>query len=313
MQTTVALFIFNRPHTTSQVFAAIRQAQPPRLLVVADGPRADFLEGTLRERPADAELCQRTRAIVEQVDWPCQVETNFAEANLGCKQRVASGLDWVFSLVEEAIILEDDCLPHPSFFPFCEELLARYRDDRRVGIISGQNSLRGYRRSADSYYFAQIPYIWGWATWRRSWEQYDFQMTAWPAVRDGRWLQDIFKHNATAAAWQSTFQHNYSGFFDAWDYQLTLTSLINNWLNPTASVNLVSNIGFGADSTNTSETNSIFANLTAQALEFPLQHPAFFVADRVSEQRVFRDKFQVPFTLKLDRSIRQYWRQRQSR
>ena len=302
METPVALFIFNRPQTTAQVFAAIRQAQPTQLLVVADGARAD--------RPTDVELCAATRAIIEQVDWPCQVQTNYADTNLGCMQRMASGLNWVFSLVETAIILEDDCLPHPSFFAFCTELLIKYQDDQRIGMISGQNSLRGNRRSADSYYFAQIPYIWGWATWRRSWQQYDFAMSNWPAVRDGGWLRDIFKSNQVAAAWQSTFEHNYAGFFDAWDYQLTLTSLINNWLNPTANVNLVSNIGFGAGATNTSETDSVFANLQAEAINFPLIHPQFLVADTISEARVFRDKFQVPITLKIDRRIRQYWRQR---
>jgi hypothetical protein len=305
MQTTVALFIFNRPHTTAQVFAAIRQAQPPQLLVVADGPR--------RDRPDDIELCRASRSILEQIDWPCQVQTNYSDVNLGCKQRMASGLDWVFSLVEEAIILEDDCLPHGSFFTFCEDLLKKYREDRRIGIISGQNSLRGYRRSNDSYYFAQIPYIWGWATWRRSWNCYDFTMTHWPEVRDGRWLRDIFQSNQVAAAWQSTFEHNYAGFFDAWDYQLVLTSLLNNWLNPTANVNLVSNIGFGKDATNTSENHSFFANLQAAEIDFPLVHPKFLIADRISESRVFRDKFQVPITLKVDRAIRRSWRQYSSK
>jgi hypothetical protein len=302
MQTPVALFIFNRPSTTAAVFAAIRQVRPAQLLIVADGPRVD--------RMADRDLCAATRAIVDQIDWPCAVQTNYAEQNMGCKRRVASGLDWVFSVVEEAIILEDDCLPHPSFFQYCTDLLEKYRDDRRIGIISGQNSLRGYRRNSDSYYFAQIPYIWGWATWRRSWQCYDFTMGQWPAVRDGHWLRDVFKSNRAAAAWQSTFDHNYAGFFDAWDYQLTLTSLLHNWLNPTANVNLVSNIGFGAGATNTSETDSIFANLQAEIMDFPLIHPSFFIADTLSEERVFRSKFQVPITLKIDRFIRQYWRQR---
>jgi hypothetical protein len=302
MKTPVALFIFNRPETTAQVFAAIRQARPPQLLVVADGPRGD--------RPEDLQKCADARQIIAGVDWPCEVLTDYAEENMGCMQRMFSGLNWVFSLVPEAIILEDDCLPHPSFFPFCEELLERYRHDSRIGIISGQNSLRGYRRCADSYYYAQIPYIWGWATWRRTWDAYDFQMQLWPQIRDGGWLQDIFRNNQIASAWQSTLEHNYSGFFNAWDYQLTFASLINNWLNPTANVNLVSNIGFGADATNTQENDSVFANLTAQEMMFPLKHPIAFAPDIISERRVFKDKFQVPFTLKIDRALRQYWRKK---
>jgi hypothetical protein len=302
MKTPVALFIFNRPDTTAQVFEVIRQIQPPKLLVIADGDRPNH--------PTDLERCTATRAIIEQVDWPCEVITNYADSNMGCMQRVFSGLNWVFEQVEEAIILEDDCLPHPSFFQFCEELLEKYRHDSRVGIISGQNSLLGYQRNTDSYYFAQIPYIWGWATWRSRWQLYDFKMSHWPEAREGQWLKDIFKENAVAESWLSTFEHNYEGFFNAWDYQLTFTSLVNNWLNPTANVNLVTNIGFGEGATNTSETGSIFADLATQEISFPLQHPQFMVPDRTSELRVFKKKFHVPTTLKLDRAIRRYWKNR---
>ncbi len=302
MKTPVALFIFNRSDTTIRVFAAIRQAQPAKLFIVADGPRLN--------QPTDQEKCSEVRAIIDQVDWPCQVYKNFSEVNLGCKKRMLTGLNWVFEQVEEAIVLEDDCLPHPSFFRFCEELLEKYRHDSRIGIISGQNSLLGYQRNADSYYFAQIPYIWGWATWRSRWQLYDFKMSHWPEARDGKWLKDIFKENAVAESWLSTFDHNHAGFFNAWDYQLTFTSLVNNWLNPTANINLVTNIGFGEGATNTSETGSIFADLAAQEISFPLQHPKFMVPDRTSELRVFRKKFYVPITLKLDRAIRRYWKKR---
>jgi hypothetical protein len=305
MKTPVALFIFNRPDTTAKVFEAIRQAQPPQLLVIADGARSNRLE--------DTEKCAAARAIIDRVDWPCEVIKNYADTNLGCKQRVFTGLNWVFEQVAEAIIFEDDCLPHPSFFPFCEELLEKYRDDTRVGIISGQNSLLGYQRNTDSYYFAQIPYIWGWATWRSRWQVYDFHMSQWPAARDGKWLQDIFKENTVAASWYSTFEHNHTGFFNAWDYQLTFISLVNNWLNPTPNVNLVANIGFGTEATNTSETGSIFADLSAQEITFPLQHPLFMVPDRISELRVFKKKFHVPITLKIDRAIRRYWKNKSSR
>jgi hypothetical protein len=298
MKTPIAFFVFNRPDTTAKVFEAIRQARPTHLLLIADGARGNCIP--------DFDKCLSVRLIIDNVDWPCEVSKNYADTNLGCKQRMLSGLNWVFEQVEEAIILEDDCLPHPSFFPFCEELLTKYRYDTRVGIISGQNSLLGYRRNTDSYYFSQIPYIWGWATWRSRWEKYDFNMNHWPEARDGHWLQDIFKENSVATSWQSTFDHNYAGFFNAWDYQLTFTSLMNNWLNPTANVNLVTNIGFGEGATNTSEAGSIFANLAAKEISFPLQHPQFMVPDRTSELRVFKKKFHVPITLKLDRAIRRY-------
>ena len=126
--TPVAFLIFNRPETTARVFEAIRRVRPPKLLVVADGPRSD--------REGENEKCRAARSVIERVDWPCEVITNYADTNLGCRTRISSGLDWVFANVDEAIILEDDCLPDPSFFPFCEELLARYRDDDRIMIIA---------------------------------------------------------------------------------------------------------------------------------------------------------------------------------
>lgn len=132
LKTPVAFIVFKRPDTTEKVFEVIRKAKPPKLLVIADGPRA--------YRPGEAENCAATRAIIERVDWECEVLKNYSDINLGCKQRVSSGLNWLFDLVEEAIILEDDCLPHLSFFRFCQELLTYYRDEQQITSISGQNA-----------------------------------------------------------------------------------------------------------------------------------------------------------------------------
>ena len=133
LQTPVALIVFNRPEPTRRVFAAVAAARPSHLLLIADGPRAD--------RPGEAERCDMVRKIVSAVDWPCKVDTKFAAENMGCRRRVISGLDWVFSLVEDAIILEDDCIPDQTFFPFCSELLDRYREKSQIGFIAGFNSL----------------------------------------------------------------------------------------------------------------------------------------------------------------------------
>jgi hypothetical protein len=160
LTTPVAFLIFNRPDTTAKVFEAIRQAKPPKLLVVADGPRPD--------RPDDIEKCKAARGVVEQVDWDCEVLRNYSDVNLGCKKRVSSGLDWVFNTVEEEIILEDDCLPHPTFFRFCEELLDYYRHDERIMVISGDNFQFGRNCTEYSYYFSRYNHCWGWSTWRRS-------------------------------------------------------------------------------------------------------------------------------------------------
>ncbi len=172
MDTAVALLLFRRPEETARVFERIREARPSRLFLIADGPRPGNEE--------DARGCEEARAVVERVDWPCDVVRDFAEENLGLKRRIPSGLDRVFSEVEEAIVLEDDCLPHPSFFPYCAELLDRYRDDERIVHITGSQLLRIPPAEA-SYHFSRYPHVWGWASWRRAWDLYDVDLADWHA------------------------------------------------------------------------------------------------------------------------------------
>jgi hypothetical protein len=289
LTTPVAFFIFNRPDTTARVFEAIRRAAPPRLLIVADGPRPG--------RPGETEQCAAARAVVAGVDWPCQVSHNFSESNLGCRSRVSSGLDWVFETVEEAIILEDDCLPHPSFFRFCQELLERYRDDRRVMTISGNNHLFGRKDVTDSYYFSRYPHIWGWACWRRSWQLYDADMAQWPQVRDAGGLEASFPPRQ-ARYWRYVFEAVRRGEIDTWDYQLTFSCLLNQALCITPTVNLVSNLGFGAGATNTTDSCRL-AELAAEPMDFPLRHPAHLVGDVRSDRETERIVFSHPLGLRV--------------
>lgn len=187
------------------------RAQPPKLLVVADGPRPGHL--------GEAERCAAVRAIVERVDWQCEVLTHYSEVNLGCHPRVSSGLDWVFDMVGEAIVLEDDCVPHPTFFPFCEAMLARYRDDERIACINGTNFQRGHRRTTDSYYFSRYAEAWGWASWHRAWRYYDAEMAQWPQMRDGGWLRDFLGDRVTAYTWRVVFENLWRGRTETWDYK----------------------------------------------------------------------------------------------
>jgi hypothetical protein len=271
LQKPVVFLIFRRPDTTARVFAEIARARPPKLLVVADGPRAD--------RPGEAEKCAAARAIIEQVDWPCEVLTNYADSNMGCARRVSSGLDWAFSLVEEAIILEDDCLPHPTFFRYCEELLERYRDDTRIMVVSGDNFQQGRRRTDDSYYFSRYPHCWGWATWRRAWRYYDHAMSLWPVVRDQGWLDDVLQDRQLITYWSTQFQKTHEGLIDSWNYRWMLNCWFQNGLTVLPNVNLVSNIGFGENGTNSLLQDSSLSNIPVQEMQFPLKLPLFLVRD----------------------------------
>lgn len=270
----VALFIFNRPETTERVFERIAAARPPRLFVVADGPRAD--------RPLESDRCAQARAIVERVNWKCDVLTNFSETNLGCQRRIASGLDWIFSIAERAIILEDDCLPDPTFFPYCRELLERYEDDERIVMISGDNFQPASRTSPYSYYYSKYPHVWGWATWRRVWQSYDVSMALWPLVRERDLLRDIVGSERAALAWRTIFDAVHAGQIDTWDYQLTFAAWMQNGLSILPGENLVSNIGFTADATHTT-TASPLSNLPTYPMRFPLRHPPYMVRDRAAD------------------------------
>jgi hypothetical protein len=180
----VALIVFNRPDLTSKVYERVRAARPRRLLMVADGPRPN--------RPEDPRLCEAVRKIVSSPDWPCELLTNFQEVNLGCRRRISSGLDWVFDQCSEAIILEDDCIPCPSFFSFCSTMLNCYREDTRIMHISGDNWQNGTRRGNGSYFFSRYSLSWGWASWRRAWRYYDVGLSAWPTARKEGWLASNF-------------------------------------------------------------------------------------------------------------------------
>ena len=278
LKTPIAFIIFKRPETTRKVFEAIRQVKPRKLLVIADGPR-DRVAG-------EAEDCAVTRKIIKDVDWNCEVLRNYSPINLGCKKRVSSGIDWVFNHVEEAIILEEDCLPDPTFFPFCENLLEKYRDDNRIFSISGQNLLFGQKRTEYSYYFSRHTYIWGWATWKRAWQYYDLEMKLWPEIKASGFLNDILTNPQAVKEWSKKFQELYDGQIDTWDYQLMFASWVQNGINIHPNSNLISNIGFGSVSTHTTRKRSKYAEIPTEPVAFPLEHPPFVVCDRQADNHV---------------------------
>lgn len=264
----VAILNFNRPHMTRRVFEVVRQIRPRRLLLVADGPRAS--------RPEDFRLCAEVRAIFDEIDWDCEVSRNFSDINLGSFARNASGLNWVFDTVEEAIIIEDDCVPSLSFFRYCEELLERYRDDPRVGVISGLNlNFPVIAQKNESYFFSAFNFGWAWATWRRVWQQVDLPMSWWEPEAGRKLLQNVFPEPSDCQHYYQIYENIRSGKMkNAWDYQLLLSCFRYSQCGVIPRVNLVSNIGFGADATHCTDEFSPLQNLPRGELEFPLVHPA---------------------------------------
>jgi hypothetical protein len=279
----VVLLMFARPDTTARVMEAIREAEPRRLLLVGDGPRDDV--------PGEAERCEQTRALADRVDWDCEVSANFADRNMGQKERVDSGLSWAFEQEEEAIVLEDDTLPHPSFFRFCDELLERYRDEERVLSIGGTNFQFDGPASADSYYFSRYPHIWGWASWRRAWNLHDPEMARWPELRESGWLDRLIDAPHAAGYWSYLLDLTYRDRH-TWDYAWLLSAWVNGGLHAVPNINLVSNLGFREDATHTPPSQGDFlGELPTRAISFPLVHPERIernaAADDFSERALY--------------------------
>ncbi len=277
LSTPVAFLIFNRPDLTEIVFETIAQAKPKKLLIVADGPRF----------PEEAEKCEKARAVIEKVNWDCQIFTNFSKTNLGCKKRIISGLEWVFSEFEEAIILEDDCLPSNNFFLYCQTLLEHYRNEPRITSISGCNLGFYDPTEKSSYRYSRFMNMWGWATWRRTFKLIDFEMKFWNFFRNSaEFNQALDKDKRWIDYWKYRFDKTFIGEVDTWDYQWILSNLYHKGLVVSPTVNLIKNLGYRSDATHTIHKNGYLENLQINNIALPLVHPPKFKISKKYENYI---------------------------
>jgi len=300
-RTPIVLIAFNRPRQTAEVVRTIRAQRPARLFIIADGPRPGV--------ETDPEKCAAVRGLVEKIDWPCQVERRFAETNLGLRRNVAEGLDWVFQQTERAIILEDDCLPHPTFFPFCEELLDRYAEDRQVAAIGGTNlepSVKIPMNDA-SYYFSRFCHIWGWATWRRAWQLCDHELKEWPALRQTGWLMNICGHRTSENFWRRHFDDAHAAHphgLNTWDVAWVFACWRHSMMSIVPRTNLITNIGCGAEASHI-KTRTRMSELPTTAMRFPLVHPSTARTNQTADCYVQKNFFEgITLTQRL------YWKLR---
>lgn len=259
----ILFLVFNRPETTLKVWREIVRIRPTKLYIVADGPR---------DREDDRTKCGEVRAIFEQISWNCKVTKLFRSENLGCGLSVSGGISWFFEQEEMGIILEDDCLPSGSFFSFCERMLLKYRDDNRIMHISGNNLQFGRKYGDGTYYYSKLSNIWGWATWKRAWQLYDYRIRSYDQFLQQDQIENILPKGHFG--YRDVFKRAYEGRGE-WDYQWAYTLLVNNGLAITPNVNLVSNIGFGGG-TNSILKESRLANQSVEDLvEF--KNPTFMI------------------------------------
>ena len=299
LNTPVAFFIFNRPKTTQMVFESIRGAKPSKLLVVADGPRENVQNEYIK--------CSEARSIIDRVDWECEIFKNYSDYNLGCKRRISSGIDWIFSMVDEAILLEDDCLPNADFFDFCSELLFYYRNDTRIMHIGGSN-LASYTSpdEAESYYFSKLVNIWGWATWKRAWKHYDVDIMDFPSLQSKQGFKEQIFSGKIAENRIKQYKKAYDGQIDTWDYQWQVTCMAQNGLAIVPYSNLVSNLGFGKDSSHTNDENSKLNKISLQKLNFPLNHPKYILRNVSADIKYLKDTSPQPLASRVVQKIIKY-------
>ncbi|MEI7737021.1 MAG: hypothetical protein WCI49_16240, partial [Ferruginibacter sp.] len=244
-ETPILFLVFNRPDTTAQVFAQLRTIQPKYLYVAADGPRS--------AKEGEDELCTETRSIATNIDWDCELKTLFREQNHGCGKAVSEAITWFFEQVEEGIILEDDCLPEISFFKYCEVLLNRYKNEDDILHISGNNFQFGKKRGDGDYYFSILGFIWGWATWRRAWALYQFDLSKAAEIDHLKYQRAFGNHIEFIEYYSSIFEMMKNNAIDTWDYQWLHAIILNNAFAVCPEINLVENIGFGSQATHTKE------------------------------------------------------------
>lgn len=281
LNTPIVWVIYKRADLTQRVFEAIRDAKPIKLFIAADAPKHE----------SEIELCDATRSVIEQVDWDCELHVDIAEKNLGLQQRVVTAINWAFESVDEMIFLEDDTLPHPSFFRFCQEMLAYYRDNPRMMHISGNNFQPPKNQVHTSYFFSQYPHYWGWATWKRAWKLYDVTMQVWRNATDKTIFQRLLNDEAAWYFWHRRWNRVCSGELSSYSYPWIFTCLLHGGLAIEPRVNLVTNIGFGTEATHTKNSDDPLANYPVAPMQFPLIHPdtieEYFAADTYKVETFF--------------------------
>ena len=278
--------------------ACLQAWRPAKIRLVADGPKDS----------GEADLCQESRREAESaVRWPCELRRVYADTNLGLKKRIESGLDEVFCREIEAVILEEDVQPGADFFPFCSEMLARYRAEPRVGAISGNCFLPQNQPVTSDYYYSKYLHVWGWATWARAWRSYDRPRWTWP---DGG-FHELFPEAdpGEAAYWNRCFSRMASGQLASWAYGLMAWFWMHGWISITPAQNLVRNIGFGPGATNTRDEAVETGLEREENLCPPFQGPATIRADADLDRIVFRHHLlrqegRLPFWPRLQRSLR---------
>lgn len=264
MSRPVLLIHFNRPETTRRQLEALRAVAPERIWLLCDGPRPDVV--------GDAERVAEVRTLLNNIPWKCETKKLYRDQNFGCFKNISEGISWFLSDCNAGVILEDDILPDPSFFEFCDVLLDRYQDASEVYAISGQHGVPEPLQVEDDYGFTNYFDCWGWATWKRAWDHFDPEMTAWRDRSTWRAIKHrVLKKYRAQLYWDIMFRLVDRGRRDSWAYRYLLTIWKHEGCTLVPRLNLTSNVGFNHDATQTAHLRGREYPIHRQS--FPLNHP----------------------------------------
>ena len=262
MNATIVVIIYKRTKPLIQLVEILKKVKPKKIYIIADGPK------TKKEKV----FTNIARSIIEKnIDWNCKINKIYSSKNLGLRKRIVTGLDKVFKSEEQAIILEDDCIPDFSFFQFCNQLLEKYKNNHKILSISGTTHSEDIYIS-QSYYFSKYFHSWGWATWKRAWKNYDDNMNEWKTKDDHKWLKRIIPNTIERIYWKKIFNMTSQNKINSWAYRWTYSHLKHGGLSIIPSKNLVSNVGFGKNATHNKLSVGSMRVKSSQ-IKFPLKHP----------------------------------------
>ncbi len=287
--TPILLLIFNRPDTTERVFNLLKEIKPSKLFISGDGARSN--------KSGENEKVEKTREVVQSIDWDCDVKYNFSDFNLGCKMGVSSGISWFFENVNDGIIIEDDVLPNKSFFRFCSEMLKHYEDNQKVMHIGGANFQDGIQRGDGIYYFSKLCHVWGWASWARAWEKYNVNIEDEEPVID-EVLNETFSFKGLREYYRKYIFKVKNGQLDTWDYQWAYTIWKNKGISVIPNKNLTTNIGFREDATHTLDIESRLSRMESYDLG-EIRHPDIIEVCHEADIYTYKTKLKIPLIKKI--------------
>jgi hypothetical protein len=271
----VLLIAFNRTDTLGEVIAALAPLAPARMYVAADGARPG--------RPEEAQRCDSVRRMLVDLPWRCEIRTRFLDANAGCADGVTGAISWFFEHEPAGVVLEDDCVPDPSFLPYCGELLERHATNERIMSILGTRLAPSDATQRSSYSYSRFFSAWGWASWRRAWSRYELRLGKWreKCRAYGRPLPEL--PAPSNAGWSRKLdQVAVAERPHTWDYQWSFAHFRHGGLAVLPRSNLVTNIGAGPGATHLGR-GSIWLDLPREAMRFPLAHPAAIEVDAAAD------------------------------